>query len=104
MPDWFACREPQPSFATASSKLISRLSRTGDTLGPVTSDEAANLLAVDGPANALKNDAGPGEWMPLNGSYRCTYVLCGTSRSPANTLPITVADRDAAPAITRSCP
>lgn len=39
------------------------------------SDEAANLLAVDGPANASKNDSGPGEWMPLNRNYRCTYVL-----------------------------
>ena len=38
-------------------------------------DQAANLLAVDGPANASKNDAGPGEWMPINRSYRCTYVL-----------------------------
>jgi hypothetical protein len=34
-------------------------------------DQAANLLAVDGPANASKNDEGPGEWMPINRSYRC---------------------------------
>jgi len=38
-------------------------------------DQAADLLAVDGPANASKNDSGPGEWMPLNRSYRGTYVL-----------------------------
>ncbi|MEU4295566.1 HNH endonuclease family protein [Kribbella sp. NPDC026596] len=38
-------------------------------------DQAANLLAVDGPANASKNDDGPGEWMPINRNYRCTYVL-----------------------------
>jgi hypothetical protein len=27
-------------------------------------DQAANLLAVDGPAKASKNDAGRGEWLP----------------------------------------
>ncbi|MFI7068117.1 HNH endonuclease family protein [Kribbella sp. NPDC050124] len=38
-------------------------------------DQTANLLAVDGPANASKNDDGPGEWLPINRSYRCIYVL-----------------------------
>jgi hypothetical protein len=67
-------------------------------------DQAANLLAVDGPANASKNDAGPGEWMPLNRSYRCTYVLRYLQVARKYALPITTADRDAAQAITRSCP
>src|SRR4051794_37539415 len=37
-------------------------------------DEAANLLAVDGPANAPKNDGARGEWLPLNRNSRCPYA------------------------------
>jgi hypothetical protein len=67
-------------------------------------DQAANLLVVDGRANASKNDAGPGEWLPLNRSYRCTYVLRYLQVAGKYALPITAADRDAATAITRTCP
>ncbi|TDO50601.1 uncharacterized protein DUF1524 [Kribbella sp. VKM Ac-2527] len=66
-------------------------------------DQAANLLAVDGPANASKNDDGPGEWMPINRGYRCTYVLRYLQVAHKYALPITAADRDAAHAITPSC-
>lgn len=66
-------------------------------------DQAANLLAVDGPANASKNDSGPGEWMPLNRNYRCTYVLRYLQVARKYVLPITANDRDAAQAMTRSC-
>ncbi|MEV4267341.1 HNH endonuclease family protein [Kribbella sp. NPDC049584] len=55
-------------------------------------DQAANLLAVDGPANASKNDDGPGEWMPLNRSYRCTYVLRYVQVAYKYALPITAAE------------
>jgi hypothetical protein len=67
-------------------------------------DEAANLLAVDGPANASKNDDGPGEWLPINRRHRCTYVLRYLQVARKYTLPITAADRDTAQAITRTCP
>jgi len=67
-------------------------------------DQAANLLAVDGPDNASKNDAGPGEWMPLNRGYRCTDVLRYLQVAGKYALPITAADRDAVQAITRICP
>jgi hypothetical protein len=67
-------------------------------------DQAANLLAVDGPANASKNDDGPGEWMPINRNYRCTYVLRYLQVARKYALPITAADHDAAKAITRTCP
>jgi hypothetical protein len=67
-------------------------------------DEAANLLAVDGPANASKNDSGPGEWLPLNRNYRCTYVLRYLQVAHKYALPITTTDRNAAQAITRICP
>lgn len=67
-------------------------------------DEAANLLAVDGPANASKNDDGPGEWLPINRAYRCTYVLRYLQVARKYALPITATDRDAAQLITSSCP
>ncbi|WP_329483918.1 HNH endonuclease family protein [Kribbella sp. NBC_01484] len=67
-------------------------------------DEAANLLAVDGPANASKNDSGPGEWLPINRNYRCTYVLRYLQVAGKYALPITAADGDAARATTRTCP
>jgi hypothetical protein len=67
-------------------------------------DQAANLIAVDGPANASKSDEGPGEWLPLNRTYRCTYVLRYLQVAHKYALPITTADRDAARTITRTCP
>ncbi|MGW7682829.1 HNH endonuclease family protein [Kribbella sp. NPDC054772] len=66
-------------------------------------DQASNLLAVDGPANASKNDDGPGEWLPINRGYRCTYVLRYLQVARKYQLPITAADRGAAQAITQSC-
>ncbi len=66
-------------------------------------DQAANLIAVDGPANASKNDSGPGEWMPLNRAYRCVYVLRYLQVARKYTLPITAADRDAAKTIMPTC-
>jgi hypothetical protein len=36
--------------------------------------DPANLLAVDGPANAQKGDGDAATWLPSNKSYRCTYV------------------------------
>jgi hypothetical protein len=67
-------------------------------------DEAMNLLAVGGPANASKGDSGPGEWLPINRGYRCTYVLRYLLVAHKWSLPITAADRDSAKAITRVCP
>nr|WP_202893662.1 HNH endonuclease family protein [Kribbella italica] len=66
-------------------------------------DQAANLLAVDGPANASKNDSGPGEWMPLNRAYRCVYVLRYLQVARKYTLPITAADQDSAKTIMPTC-
>lgn len=67
-------------------------------------DQTTNLLAVDGLTNASKNDSGPGEWLPINRGYRCTYVLRYLQVAHKYALPITAADRDAARAITRTCP
>jgi len=67
-------------------------------------DQAANLIAVAGSANASKSDEGPGEWLPLNRTYRCTYVLRYLQVAHKYALPITAADRGAAQTITRTCP
>lgn len=40
----------------------------------VFANDPSNLLAVSGPANESKSDKGPGEWMPANTAYRCTYI------------------------------
>jgi hypothetical protein len=37
-------------------------------------NDPENLLAVDGPANAAKQDKNAAEWLPPAKSYRCTYV------------------------------
>jgi hypothetical protein len=66
-------------------------------------DQAANLLAVDGRANASKGDSGPGEWLPINKAYRCTYVLRYLQVADKYRLPITKDDADAARTILPTC-
>ncbi|WBQ08343.1 HNH endonuclease family protein [Kribbella sp. CA-293567] len=66
-------------------------------------DAASNLIAVSGPANASKSDSGPGEWLPINRAYRCTYVLRYLQVARKWSLPITAADRDSARTITHIC-
>ncbi|ADB30268.1 conserved hypothetical protein [Kribbella flavida DSM 17836] len=67
-------------------------------------DQSLNLLAVDGPTNASKNDDGPGEWLPVNRASRCAYVLRYLQVARKYALPVTKADQDSARTITRSCP
>lgn len=67
-------------------------------------DQTLNLTAVDGPTNASKGDHGPGEWLPVSKDYRCTYVLRYLQVARAYGLQITADDRDAAQAITKTCP
>jgi hypothetical protein len=67
-------------------------------------DEADNLLAVDGSANASKSDQGPGEWLPINRSFRCTYVLRYLHAANKYDLAITRADQQSAKTIAPSCP
>jgi hypothetical protein len=38
-------------------------------------NDPVNLLAVDGHENESKSDDGPGEWLPTNAAYRCTYIV-----------------------------
>ena len=67
-------------------------------------DESANLLVVDGSSNASKSDEGPGEWLPLNRTYRCTYVLEYLRVAAKYTLPITTTEATTARSITHTCP
>lgn len=64
-------------------------------------NDPRNLLAVSGRANSSKSDSSPGEWLPINAGYRCTYVAQFLEIASAYGLPVTAADiataRDLAP-------
>ncbi|MDX6260221.1 MAG: hypothetical protein QOH84_1909 [Kribbellaceae bacterium] len=66
-------------------------------------DLTDNLLAVDGATNASKSDQGPGEWLPLNKSFRCTYVARYLRVAAKYKLPITRDDQAAAKALAPTC-
>lgn len=66
-------------------------------------DQAGNLLAVDGSANASKGDQGPDTWLPINKAFRCTYVLRYLQVAVKWGLPITADDEVAAKAVLPSC-
>ncbi|TDU88380.1 uncharacterized protein DUF1524 [Kribbella voronezhensis] len=66
-------------------------------------DQADNLLAVDGATNASKSDQGPGEWLPLNKSFRCTYVARYLHVAAKYKLPITRDDQKAAQLLAPTC-
>jgi hypothetical protein len=55
-------------------------------------DEHLELLAVAGPANAAKRDAGPGQWMPPNRAWRSAYAARYVAVLAAYKLPVTAAD------------
>ena len=66
-------------------------------------NDPINLLAVSGSANSSKSDRGPGEWMPLNASYRCSYVVRYLEVAIAYELPIVQADHEAARILAPYC-
>jgi hypothetical protein len=66
-------------------------------------DQTDNLLAVDGATNASKSDQGPGEWLPLNKSFRCTYVARYLRVAAKYKLPITRDDQAAAKTLAPTC-
>lgn len=63
-----------------------------------------NLNAVDGSSNESKGDQGPGEWMPINRAYRCTYVQRFLQVAIAYHLPITSADESSIAHTAATCP
>ncbi|WP_328320018.1 HNH endonuclease family protein [Kribbella sp. NBC_00382] len=66
-------------------------------------DQTDNLLAVDGATNASKSDQGPGEWLPLNKSFRCKYVARYLHVAAKYKLPITRDDQLAAQTLAPTC-
>lgn len=58
-------------------------------------DQAANLLAVDGPANEEKSDSGPAEWIPANTGDACSYAASFVSVASKWHLSIATADKHA---------
>lgn len=66
-------------------------------------NDPRNLIVADGPANASKSDQGPGEWLPINRSYRCTYLSRYLKVADIYDLPITPADATAVRAAEPSC-
>ena len=65
-------------------------------------DEHLVLLAVDGPANEAKGDAGPAGWMPPDRSYRAAYAERFIAVLAAYRLPVTAADKTALTTALRS--
>lgn len=66
-------------------------------------NDPRNLIAVSGPANSSKQDLGPGEWMPINAAYRCTYLVRYLEVSLHYRLPVTQTDHDTAEQLTPYC-
>ncbi|MCE0459611.1 HNH endonuclease family protein [Curtobacterium flaccumfaciens] len=58
-------------------------------------DQAANLVAVDGPANEKKSDSGPAEWMPTNTGDACSYAASFVTVATKWQLSIATADKHA---------
>ncbi|MFC0624080.1 HNH endonuclease family protein [Kribbella deserti] len=66
-------------------------------------DQTDNLLAVDGSTNASKSDHGPGEWMPINKAFRCTYLLRYLRVAAKYGLPITKDDQQSVQTLLPTC-
>lgn len=58
-------------------------------------NDLANIIAVDGPSNNAKQEAGPADWLvPDNPEYRCTYAARYTQILHDWELAVDVDDRD----------
>lgn len=66
-------------------------------------NDPANLLAVDGGINSSKGDSGPGEWVPANRAFACTYARKYVRVAATYDLPVTRADRDALARLLGTC-
>lgn len=66
-------------------------------------NDPANLVVTSGRVNASKGDRTPGEWLPINRTYRCRYVLRFLQVASDYHLPISPADRDSALTLAPSC-
>lgn len=67
-------------------------------------NDPVNLQAVDGETNAEKGQMLPGEWMPSNGAFRCTYLAQVTNVLTGYGLAVTALDRVALVDAATDCP
>lgn len=66
-------------------------------------DQRRNLLAVDARANESKGDQGPATWLPINRTFRCSYVARFLEVAIAYELPITRSDAVSVRHTARGC-
>lgn len=66
-------------------------------------NDPENLMAVQGSANGSKSASLPGEWMPANEAYHCTYVAQVTYVLDKYDLAVTTLDRDTIMRIANDC-
>lgn len=62
----------------------------------IFANDTDNLLAVSGPLNTMKSDAGIDGWLPPNRSFVCNYIQIYVYVLVKYDLPITRGDRDVA--------
>ncbi|MDT0609967.1 HNH endonuclease family protein [Streptomyces lancefieldiae] len=56
-------------------------------------NDVLNLLPVEGRANSVKRDSGPGSWLPPNKKIRCSYAVRFAQVADKYELPVTTADK-----------
>ncbi|MFF8188826.1 HNH endonuclease family protein [Microbacterium sp. NPDC016588] len=66
-------------------------------------NDPLNLQATDGPTNQSKSDRGPGDWMPPDTSYACTYAARFIEILATYQLTINTTDRSALATQLTSC-
>lgn len=67
-------------------------------------NDPANLLAVAGRANQDKGDLPPGEWMPPNAAFWCTYAMQFIAVLRGYRLPVDEPSAQRLRAATQTCP
>ena len=67
-------------------------------------NDPANLLAVAGQANQDKGDLPPGEWMPPNNAFWCTYAMQFIAVLRGYRLPVDEASAQRLRSATQTCP
>ncbi|GAA3927796.1 GmrSD restriction endonuclease domain-containing protein [Microbacterium soli] len=67
-------------------------------------NDPMNLLAVDGSANAQKNDGDAATWLPKNKDFRCAYVARQIAVKATYGLWVTQAEHDAIARVLSACP
>jgi Excalibur calcium-binding domain/Protein of unknown function (DUF1524) len=67
-------------------------------------NDPLNLLAVDASANRSKGDGDTATWLPVNKSFRCTYVARQVAVKGKYGVWVTSAEKDAMTRVLQTCP